>query len=122
MHTLNAISFIALAALSGIASAAPDQVPASDSSVQITASTQRGQAADMDFERISGQYTLANGDILTMSRRHKDYYAQVEGGRKIKLVATGEKSFAALDGRTDLRFDVERGGARIDVVMNMPAK
>ena len=117
MRTFTTIAIAAAAVFSTAAYAAPANVPAADSSVQIRGTASRVQMNDNDFASFSGQYQLSNGKKLTVSSNNSRYFAQIDGQREQEIVPTSGKSFMSTNTDLELKFDVERNGEASKVVV-----
>jgi len=118
MRTFKALAIAAATVFSSAAFAAPANVPAADSSVQIRGTSARGvQMNDEQFANFSGQYQLANGKKLTVSSNNTRYFARIDGQRELEIVPTSNKSFMSTNTDIELRFDVQRNGVASDVVV-----
>ncbi len=118
MRTFKAIAIVAAAAFSSAAFAAPANVPAADSSVQIRGTAARSvQMNDEQFASFSGQYQLANGKTLTVRSNNTRYFAQIDGQRELEIVPTSNKSFMSTNTDIELRFDVQSNGMANEVVV-----
>ena len=76
------------------------------------------------LQEFSGNYDLADGHLLTVSQRHRQLYAQIDGGPAIEIVAAGQASFAAKSGELRLEFDQAPNGsvAGVRLVSSSPLR
>ncbi len=118
MRTFTALVIAAAATFSTAAFAAPANVPAADSSVQIKGTSARGvQMSENDFAGFAGQYQLTNGKKLTVSANNTRYFAQVDGQREVEIVPTSSKSFMSTNTDMELKFGVHSNGIASNVVV-----
>lgn len=63
-----------------------------------------------DFADFRGQYQLADGRTLTMRTVGRQQVAEIDGVGPIDIVATGDATFVAKDGRLRLTFQRWKNG------------
>lgn len=76
-----------------------------------------------DYRDLVANYTLSNGQTLSIISRGTNMYAYVDQGREHKIVATGRDSYVALDRQLKMEIHLdEESGARGWVAMVVPAR
>ena len=104
-------SFIAVALLcaaSGAQQAQP-QVATPDTGDQAAIPNQRVSRArnlvpPREFVEFQGQYSMDNGQTLSISRRGRHYYAQFDARPEMEIVAVASDQFVSTDGNTRMGF------------------
>ena len=118
MRTFSTLIFAATAVLTNAAFAAPANVPAAQSSVQIKGAAVRGvQMNEAQFSNFTGEYQLSNGKRLTVINSNTRYFAQIDGKREVEIVPTGANSFVSTNSGIALTFGVQSNGVADAVVV-----
>lgn len=104
-------TLLALALLCAASGAVPAQTqPAtSDPADQASIPTQRVARAKSlvsprDFVEFRGQYSMDNGQVLSISSHRRHYYARFDGQPAMEIVAVTADTFVSTDGRTRMAF------------------
>ena len=71
------------------------------------------------FEDFIGEFDLSNGGTLDVTAHGRRYYAQVDSGAPVEIVATGQHNFASRDGRLRLDFFQYPNGLVTSLTMTM---
>ncbi|MRW91232.1 hypothetical protein GJ699_14655 [Duganella sp. FT80W] len=75
------------------------------------------------MKEFRGEYTLSNGQTLTLSGNDYAMYAEVSGQGKHKLVAANRNTFVALDRKIKVQIDRSPDGdIGGEVLMAVPAR
>ncbi|MBA5640242.1 hypothetical protein H3H37_24560 [Duganella sp. LX20W] len=95
---------------------AQTQPAASDTTEQAAIPTQRVARAKnlvtpREFVEFRGQYSMDNGQTLSISSHNRRYFAQFDGQPEMEILAVAADKFVSTDGRTRMAFQQSPNGS-----------
>lgn len=84
------------------------------------AQAQERYLSSSDLNEFIGQYTLADGRVLSVTQRGRHLVAQFEGREAVQLQPAGPARFVAREGDLQVAFEQHRNGNVTGVVVDLP--